>query len=131
MIRIKELDSEWVIRKSFFNRYFKTFKNSRMKIYNDDLNIDENYKIIINNTKIINDEIFESDKALFINFINAYNRIPFNSRKIIYMCYIDDSKSNKDLYISHNIGYSLTYFYNLKKKAIIDFTIAFGVLSIE
>ena len=47
------------------------------------------------------------------------------------MCYIDDSKSNKDLYISHNIGYSLTYFYNLKKKAIIDFTIAFGVLSIE
>ena len=102
-----------------------------MKIYNDDLNIDENYKIIINNTKIINDEIFESNKALFINFINAYNRIPFNSRKIIYMCYIDDNKSNKDLYISNNMGYSLTYFYNLKKKAIIDFTSAFGVITIE
>ena len=87
-----------MIRKSFFNRYFKTFKNSRMKIYNDDLNIDENYKIIINNAIIINDEIFES---------------------------------NKDLYISHNMGYSLTYFYNLKKKAIIDFTSAFGVITIE
>lgn len=131
MRKIKKLDSDWLIRKELFKEYFKEFKKIKLKIYNKDIISNDEYKLNIDYSSFIEGKLYDTDKEYFVKYIDAFNRLPIKYRLIIYLCYIENEKEYQDLFISHNMGYSLGYFYNLKKQAILNFTTAFGVITIE
>lgn len=131
MIKKLKLDTDWLISKELFKEYNKKFETLKIKIYNKDITTNDKYKINIDSSSFIEENIFNDDKDYFVRYIDTSNRLPLKERKIIYLCYIEKDNEYQDLFIAHNMGYSLTYFYNIKKKAIIDFTIAFGVITIE
>ena len=131
MIKKLKLDTDWLISKELFKEYNKKFETLKIKIYNKDITTNDKYKINIDSSSFIEENIFNDDKDYFVRYIDTSNRLPLKERKIIYLCYIEKDNEYQDLFIEHNMGYSLTYFYNIKKKAIIDFTIAFGVITIE
>ncbi len=129
MKKLKKLDSEWLIRKELFKKYCNIFKEIKLKIYNEDSFTNDNYKMNIDYSSFIEENIYKNEKDYFIRFIDSFNRLSLKQRLIIYLCYIENENEYLDLFIAHNMGYSLGYFYNLKKKAILDFTTSFGVIT--
>lgn len=128
---INKIDSDWLIKKEFFKEIYKKFENNKLKIYNSDTITNDEYKINIDYSCFVEENIFESDKKYFLKFIDAFNRLSIKERIIIYLCYLEHNKEYQDLFIAHNMGYSLGHFYNLKKQAILDFTTSFGVITVE
>ena len=131
MKKLKELDSEWLIKKELFKECYKKYETIKLKIYNNETITNEEYKINIDYTSFIEENIYNDDKKYFVKFIDAFNRLILKERIIIYLCYLEHEKEYQDLFIAHNMGYSLGHFYNLKKQSVLDFMTSFGVMTVE
>ena len=129
--KLNIIDSDWLIKKELFKEYYNKFENIKLKIYNRDTITNDEYKISIDYSSFVEENIFDNEKEYFIKYIDAFNRLSLKERIIIYLCYLEHDKEYQDLFISHNMGYSLGYFYNLKKKSILNFTTSFGVITVE
>lgn len=132
---MKCLDCDWLIIKEFIKFKINEFNEIKLRIYNKPLFIDENFIIKIEETNFIDENLYyynryEKDKLNFIRFVNAYNRLSLKDRMIIYWNFIDDEKKYSKDYLANELGYSLGYYFTIKKKVINRFSIALGICTI-
>ncbi len=132
---MKKLDSDWLIKKTFVKVLCKHFENIKLKICNDNILINDNFQINLTDNVFVDKDLlfyntYYSDKKAFIRFAQAYNRLPLKERKIFYWCFIDKEKEYSDDYIANDLGFSLGYFYIIKKTTILDFATSIGVTTI-
>lgn len=87
------------------------------KLAFDNSNIDPKYATI--NKKEIKDGV-----DFINNFRLSFNKLTTEERKLIYWTYIDVEHNYDDRYIANELGYSVGYYYILKKRTITRFAYA-------
>lgn len=93
------------------------------------MEVDSNYNLKIN---IIDDgSLLENSKRKerieFIErIVKAYNKLNSVEREIIYRTYLASKKVNDDL-IANDLGFSVKYYYKIKKETIIKLAFALGI----
>jgi ArpU family phage transcriptional regulator len=99
-------------------------------VNNDDLKIDENYKIEVTIFKPkylnIDEKEFNKRIELITKVIKSFNKLSDIDKKIIYKNYLSSMKINNDI-IANDLGFSVKHYYKIKKEAIIKLAFALGV----
>lgn len=114
------------IIKSYINYCLLIDTNSTSKILGD-------YSLEKINSDNINDYVNLANEEIEkrINFINrfrvAFNKLTSDERKSIYWTYLDKENNHDDRYIANQLGFSLGYYYIVKKDTIIRLAYALGV----
>lgn len=129
---IKKIDDNWLIKKEFIKCLCEEFNRLKLSIYNDTIIMDNIFKINIDNDKFVSKEFYfydsyNKDKFSFINFVDAFNRLPRKERDVFYWSFIDTNYCYNDDFIANKLNYSLGYFYTQKKKTILDFSDSIGI----
>ena len=118
----------------------KTKRNvlKTLKIYNyyslslfdeNTLKISEDYKIEISQIKT-SKEVMCERLDFVVKVISSYNKLNSTDKEIIYKSYISSHKVNDDI-IANKLGFSVKYYYKIKKEAIIKFAFALGVEALK
>lgn len=121
----------WLKTKYKVVEVLKTYNYYALSLIGEkELEINQDYKMKI---KIVKNETFNirtkkhlKRKALLNHVIESYNKLKVIDRKIIYYTYFSESKVNDDI-IANTLGFSVKYYYKLKKEAIIKLAFALGV----
>ncbi|MDD4036355.1 MAG: hypothetical protein PHS45_03430 [Bacilli bacterium] len=107
-----------------FDYYSLSLTSSRAMEIDNSFNLKINF---VNNDICVLENKKHKERIDFIEkVVNAYNKLSNVERKIIYRTYLANKKVNDDL-IANDLGFSVKYYYKIKKETIIKLAFALGI----
>ncbi len=107
-----------------YNYYALSLIGENQLEFNRDYSI--KLKIIENKHLIIGVEEQLKRKLLLEHVVNSYNKLNIIEKEIIYRTYLSEKQVNDDI-IANGLGFSVKYYYKIKKQTIIKLAFALGV----